>query len=168
MTFSKDQAIFFSDSPSSLRASLFLSSCELTVHLHHWRTEWREQGSLMSCLGVKLPPSLDSCALLSLWDLNTPARDQMHAWNCRALTTVKYLCNNYIIILKVRKALCIFSRALGEAKNKTGGRIIIIRRWQPTIEYIFLWFSHKISLPCPHASIKSMQVAPNFDWGLQS
>ena len=41
----------------------------------------------MSCLGVKLPPSLDSCALLSLWDLNTPARDQMHAWNCRALTT---------------------------------------------------------------------------------
>ena len=87
MTFSKDQAIFFSDSPSSLRASLFLSSCELTVHLHHWRTEWREQGSLMSCLGVKLPPSLDSCALLSLWDLNTPARDQMHAWNCRALTT---------------------------------------------------------------------------------
>lgn len=83
--------------------------------------------------------------------------------NCRALTTVKYLCNNYIIILKVRKALCIFSRALGQAKNKTGGRIIIIRRWQPTIEYIFLWFSHKISLPCPHASIKSMQVAPNFD-----
>ena len=67
--------------------SLFLSSCELIVHCHHWGTEWIGQDSLMSCLRVKLPPSLYSCALLSLWDLNSPTRDQTHAWNCRALTT---------------------------------------------------------------------------------
>lgn len=49
--------------------------------------------------------------------------------NCRALTTVKCLCNNHIIILKVREAVCIFSKSLGEAKNKTGGMIITVRKW---------------------------------------
>lgn len=50
--------------------------------------------------------------------------------NCTALTTVKCFCNNYIIIPRVkiqRSSLCLLKK-LGEAKNKTGGMIITIRK----------------------------------------
>lgn len=48
--------------------------------------------------------------------------------NCRALTTVKCFYNNYIIILKVRTAIGVFSRSSGEAQNKTWGVIITVRK----------------------------------------
>lgn len=50
--------------------------------------------------------------------------------NCRALTTVKCFCNNYIIIPRVkikRSSLCLLKK-LGQAKNKTDGMIFTMRK----------------------------------------
>lgn len=87
--------------------------------------------------------------------------------NCRALTTVKCFYNNDIIMLRVKykEAVCLFSRGVGEAKNKTNDMIITIRKQYSTTEYILRLhpLPQKSHLPCPQASIKLVKVVANLD-----